>query len=224
MVTSAFPAASRRPLARHRRRGGFNMLEVTISTLLVGVLLTASMTTAGTLIRRHGLRAQDDVKMALAHDLLCEVNQAFFSDPDNTQTTLGPEFGEADASRRRFDDVDDYDGWSEAVIQDKLGNPVSGFDGYQRSVQVVYARLSDPSLTSSVPTDLKRITIQVLGPNQETATLIALRSRRGAADLIPAVQSTYVRGVGIHLEAEQASHSLRSGTRLLNQISVGNSP
>ena len=74
MVTFAL---STRPACRSPRRpqrGGFNMLEVTISTLLVGVLLTASMTTAGALIRRHGLRAQDDVKMALAHDLLCEVN------------------------------------------------------------------------------------------------------------------------------------------------------
>lgn len=224
MVTFALSTRPTCRSARRQRRGGFNMLEVTISTLLVGVLLTASMTTAGALIRRHGLRAQDDVKMALAHDLLCEVNQALFSDPDHTQSTLGPEFGEVEANRRKFDDVDDYDGWTESVVQDKLGNPATGFAGYQRSVQVVYARLSDPNLTSTVPTDLKRITVQVVGPNQETATLVGLRSRRGAADLIPAVQSTYVRGVQIQLQADQASHPLRSGSRLLNQVSVGNSP
>ncbi|WP_157609774.1 hypothetical protein [Roseimaritima ulvae] len=213
-----------RSATRARRRAGFNMLEVTISTLLVGVLLTGAMTTAGALIRRHGLRAQDDVKMGLAHDLLCEVNQTFFSDPDNTHTTLGPEFGEAEDTRRKFDDVDDYDGWTESVIQDKLGNPAEGFAGFQRSVQVVYARLSDPALDSSVPTDLKRITVRVVGPDQQTATLTGLRSRRGAADLIPGVQSTYVRGVQIRLEAQQASHPLRSGSRLLNQVSVGTDP
>lgn len=202
-------------------RGGFNMLEVTISTLLVSVLLTTSMTTTGVLIRRNGMRAQSDVKMSLAHDLLSEMSQASFTDSDRTQTSLGPEYGEASGNRSRFDDIDDYDQWSEMQIQDKMGSPIAGLTGYRRSVRVQYVRLMDPEVISSLATDLKRITIEVSGPDSDMTQLIALRSRCGALDVMPGVQSTFVRSVRMRLDADQSSHAIHSGAGLLNQPTVG---
>lgn len=211
------PAAG---FGRRRRRAGFSMLEVTLSTLLVGVLLTVSMSTAGVLIRRHGLRAQADVKMALAHDLLGEMEQVFFTDPDRTQSDLGPEFGETGEGRRRFDDIDDYDGWQAAVVQDKNGAPLVGFEGYRRSVEVRYVRLSDPAEVNAVATDLKRIVVTVTGPDGQAIRLTALRSRRGGADQMPGVRATFVRSVQMELSDSKASHPVRSGVGLLNQVTV----
>jgi len=211
------------PLKTPRRRG-FSMMEVTISTILVGLLLTGSMVTTGSLILRHGLRTQQDRKALLAHDLLTEMSQVSFADPDSTQPGLGPEFGEAGETRIGFDDIDDYDDWQEATVQGKSGQPLAGQDGYQRRVKVQYVSLVQPDKVSPVPTDLKRIAIEVEGPDQQVFSLVRLRGRRGVLEVVPGVESTFVRGVQVRLRADPASPSLYTGTGLLNPVAVGETP
>lgn len=206
-----------------RRRRGFNLLEVTISTLLVGFLLIGSMNTTGSLIRKHGIRAQNDVKLALAQDLLSEIQQAAFEDPEGG-TGFGIDWGERSDRRSDFDDVDDYHNWNEAVIQDRDGQALAGYTGYSRSVVVEPVRLDDPSIVSSSSIDLKRVTVSVTGPDQTTQTMVALRSRFGPLDIEPGVISSYVRSVHIRLERDGASHPLDAGTAILNQVATEETP
>lgn len=199
------------------KRRGFNLLEVTISTLLVGILLIGSMNTTGTLIQRHGVRAQNDVKLALAHDLLSEVQQAAFEDPEGG-TGFGVDWGESSGERSDFDDVDDYHNWNENIIQDRSGQTLSGYAGYSRSIVVEPVRLDDSSVVSSSSTDLKRITVSVKGPDGAIQTMVALRSRFGPIDVEPGVLSSYVRSIHVRLELDDASSPLDSGTAILNQV------
>lgn len=203
-----------------RTRRAFNLLEVTLSTVLIGVLLVGSMTTTGALIRRNGMRAQADVKTSLAHDLLAEMTQTFFMDPQATSATLGTEDNESTFSRAQFDDIDDYHDWSATPPQSKDGTVISGRDGYTRSVDVRYVSLLDPAVASPIASTLKRITITVTGPDGEIATVTSLRSLRGAHDTLPAVESTYVRAIQIRLDTDQSSEPLQSGTAILNQVVV----
>lgn len=199
------------------RRRGFNLLEVTISTLLVGILLVGSMNTTGSLIRRHGVRAQSDVKLALAHDLLSEVQQAAFEDPEGGMG-FGVDWGESSGERSDFDDVDDYHKWNESAIEDRSGQALSGYAGYSRSVTVEPVRIDDPSVVSSSSMDLKRITVSVKGPDGAIQTMVALRSRFGPIDVEPGVLSSYVRSIHVRLELDDASSPLDSGTAILNQV------
>lgn len=209
---------------RTRTRSGFNLLEVTVSTLLVGILLTGSMTTVAALIGRHGRRASDEVRVALAHDLMSEILQAAFTDADDVAASWGPEPAESTSSRSDFDDIDDYDGWGESVIQGKDGMPLGGYDGYHRSVTVHPVSILDPAVVSPVATDLNRIMVEVIGPNGQSTSLVALRGRHSPFDVEPGIQSTYVRAVGLRLEMEDASSSVHSATGVLNQMPVEQSP
>lgn len=205
-------------------RPGFSLLEVTVSTLLVGILLTGSLTTVAALIGRHGRRAHDDVRVALAHDLISEIQQAAFADLDDAAATWGPEPAEGAFSRRDFDDLDDYDGWTESIIQLKDGTTLAGYDGYQRSVIVHPVSVLDPAVVSPVPTDLNRITVQVTAPNGQRTSLVALRSRHSPFDVEPGIRSTYVRAVSLQLQMDGASSSVNSAVGVLNQMPVEDAP
>jgi hypothetical protein len=58
------------------------------------------------------------VALGLADDLMSEILQLPYSDPDSTPT-MGAETGETTGTRYAFDDVDDYHGWSEQPPQPK---------------------------------------------------------------------------------------------------------
>lgn len=208
---------ARRSLLRSRR--AFNLLEVTLSTLLVGILLVGSMNTTGSLIRKHGIRAQDDVKLALAHDLLSEIQQAAFEDPEGG-TGFGVDWGEVSSQRSTFDDIDDYDNWSENPIQDRSGEPLAGYSAYRRSAVVETVRLDNPTVVSASSTDLKRVTVSVTGPDGVTQTMVALRSRFSPLDVEPGILSSYIRSIHVRLELDDASHPVDSGTAILNQLAT----
>jgi hypothetical protein len=75
--------------------------------------------------------------------------------------SLGPESGEA---RLAFDDIDDYNGYSESPPKAQDGQAVEGFAEFTRSVQVYYVRggsTGDYATQESVVTNFKKIIIRV---------------------------------------------------------------
>lgn len=70
---------------------------------------------------------------------------------------LGPDAGETALSKTTFNDVDDFQGWSESPPQDPVGRALSGFSRYKRTVTVQYV---DSSLAASgSATDYKLVTV-----------------------------------------------------------------
>ena len=114
-----------KPLAR-----GFSLIEliffiVVVSVALAGVLQVMQVTTrasADPLVRKQAL--------ALAESILQEVLQKAYTDPD-------PLVSSGESTRATFDDVDDYNGRSNAIFTDLP----AGLSAYAISIAVTPATL-----------------------------------------------------------------------------------
>lgn len=80
-----------------------------------------------------GLALQRDLQSAslLSEDLMNEIRSRRYGDPQSP-TNFGPE----EAWRRDFDDVDDYDGWSESPPQTIEGVVMTNYSGFTQQVFV----------------------------------------------------------------------------------------
>jgi hypothetical protein len=109
---------------------------------------------------------------ALASDLMEEVLSKSWDEnatavgpiSDGLKTlpaSLGPESGE---TRPAFDDIDDYNGYSESPPKVQDGQVLADFAEFTRSVQVYYVRggsSGDYTTQQSVVTNFKKIIIRV---------------------------------------------------------------
>jgi len=161
-----------RPPAR-----GFTLIEAVISILLVSVMLVAALNTVGA-SRLSQMKTTDQSRgQLLAEDLMAEILDQPYEDPINPSQfgQLGRE-NESGGIRTDWNDVDDYDGWSGSPPQDKTGNVIPGFNGWSRQVSVQWANSSNLIQTSSFPTGIKRIEVQVKQGDLVVASLTAIRT------------------------------------------------
>ena len=182
-------------------RPGFTLVEAVISMLIVGLMLVAALSTLGASARAQHFQASRGRGFTLARDLLTEVLQAAYDDPEDPGNGIDQDSGESGVDRGDYDDVDDYDGWSGSPLEHKDATHVPDAAGWQRQVTVTYAdpvTLASTGTTSD--TGLKFITVTATGPGGEVTTLQGLRSRHGAGEQPPQVDTTYVTWVGVELE------------------------
>ena len=201
---------------RHRRRGG-TLVEVMISALIVGVLIVPTLRMLGSVAMSYSRRGNQDLAQKLAEDLLSEIMQSRFADPDIDLRVFGPEPDEATVDRSQFDDVDDYHNRIEQPPQRKDGSPLNQFAAFRREVTVVYVDPSDPDVVSGSPTALKRIQVLV-DHNGQVSTVHGLRAATGVLEIQPGTAATCVRHVGIDLGLETTNSPLVSGSEILNQF------
>ncbi len=87
---------------------------------------------------------------------------------------------EGESSRTAFDDVDDYNGYSDGVpgepLQNELGEDISsGFTGFSRTVTVAFDK--PPGAPAGIPVnDYKKITVQVTIPTGDTIGFTAVKT------------------------------------------------
>ena len=156
----------------------FTLIEAVTSTLIVGILLSAALTAASSsaVAQYH---ASDRARgRFLGEALMSEILSQQYIDPGSSPT-FGPEVGEATspASRVNFNDVDDYNNWTESPPQNKDGTVIPNFTGWTRTVSVCWvspADLTTPVLTSD--TNVKRITVTVLHTRVPVATSVGVKS------------------------------------------------
>lgn len=135
---------------------GFSLIEliffiVIVSVALAGVLQVMQLTTrasADPIVRKQAL--------ALAESVLQEVLQKAYTDPDPLVST-------GETSRDTFDDVDDYNGRTQATFTDLP----AGLSGYAIAIVVAPATLGTLAV--------KRVTVTVT----RGAESIALQGYRG---------------------------------------------
>jgi len=162
----------------HAFRRGLSLVEVAISIVIVGGVLTASLTTVahskmGLLNMGHGARG-----ILLAQQLMTEILQTEYEEPDDTPG-WGRESSESGGDRAERDDVDDYDGWSSSPPEYKDGTEIPNLDGWERQVTVRWVQPSDLTQTAISDTGIKRITVTVTHDGVPVADLTAIRT--GAA-------------------------------------------
>ena len=170
-----------------RRRAGVSLVEVVVSTFIIGVLMIAALRSLGASVRSSHRLVRSTKSNQLAHDLLSEILELSYEDPDGSAT-----FGrEADESliviRAELDDVDDFQPWIENPPVDGEGNALTGFDNsWQREVTVVYADPEDLTARLDSDSGIKRIDVIIKYKGTQIAKATGFQTKAWI-DMIPEV-------------------------------------
>ena len=175
--------------ARFRRRvavrRGVSLVEVAVATLIMGLLMVGAMRAFRQSIHSSETTADYGRAAWLANDLMAEVLQTGYLEPQDTPQ-FGLELGESAGDRSAYDDVDDYDDWDSTPPEDSSGAPLANYTAYRRKVIVSHV---DPNSLSTVLTDsndqgVKRITVEVYRNGALQTQLVSLQTL-GWVNMIP---------------------------------------
>ncbi len=165
-------------MMERRRQSGFSLVEAAIAVALVGVTAVGALTAAANSATRRSDVAARAQAAVLAEELAGEVAGLAYEDPQVGSSTLGPDAGETAVNRSRFDDVDDYNGWTEKGPTDKAGAAISGAESFTRTVTVQWVLGSSPSTTSVTETGAKLVTVTVSRSERAAATVRLVRTKK----------------------------------------------
>jgi len=198
-----------KPIVTVFRRAAFTLLETVLSVLIVGVMLTAALQTIGVCARTSVLQQQQCQATALAEQLLSEIVQCRYADPN---TDVGE-------TRSTWDDLSDYDGLNENPPTSRGGAPLAGYTGWQRSVQVHYVDPANPGTQVGSDAGLKRVIVTVVSPAGKTTTLTGLRSSNSQYERQPPTRTTYSSWVDVTVQVgSDAGAESVAGANLINRV------
>lgn len=201
------------------QRSGVTLVEVAVSTVLVGVVLVAALETVGSSMRAARLGSESTDGHAIAERLMAEVLAHPYEDPDGNTNSIGPEDDEtlAIAERLNYDDVDDYHGWVQNGFSRRDGFAISELAGWQCRVEVVYAA-AEPSAATLVDVGddqgVKRVTVRCISPTGVETTLTALRTHYGPLEGTTPLDAS--RSTAIGVEISTSGQSLTKAAALVN--------
>jgi prepilin-type N-terminal cleavage/methylation domain-containing protein len=163
-------------------RRGFTLVEAVLSTAVVGVMLVAATHAAGIVATSRTLAAERARGQQLALDLLNEIMDRPYRDPDSALAILGTDVGDSLApGRLKFDDIDDYQGYIDAPPTSQEGAAIPGLAHWSRSVRVVYL---EPGLSrvlavqgDASDTGAKLIHVSVFFRGKPVTRVQAIRTR-----------------------------------------------
>ncbi len=147
---------------RITRRGcqGTTLIEAVTAILVLGVAIPP-LVGLFTEVASHSADATyQTVGLGYAEALMEEIVSKEFEDPDGAQGSFGTE----EAGRSGYDDIDDYDGFSNSPPQRLDGTSLDDYGGFTRSVVVENVLDTDPDPSSPEgdgSTALKRIRVTV---------------------------------------------------------------
>ncbi len=199
-------------------RRGMSLTEVVVSTLLVGTVVVGSLATLGTSVRTQAAANDFITGPLLAEALLGEIMSMPFNDPEDGGGSIGTNAGESSAVRGDFDDVDDYDGWSPAAIQDRQGNALTRYAGWTRGARVKWADRINGNEWFLYNTGLKRIRVQVTAPDGTVTTRFGFRSVDGSLEQPDTVDKTVVTQVETTLTVGGPTDPAYGVTNLMNHV------
>jgi type II secretory pathway pseudopilin PulG len=198
--------------------GGFTQVEVVVSSLIVGVVLVGAMQVLGGATRTNRAAANRLEPPGLAHQLMGEILALPYEDPQQPGGPIGLETGESNTSRADFDDLDDYHLWNKSSPQYQDGTPVPNSSGWRRQVWVEHF---DPATgtTGSTETGIKSVRIQVTSPGGTSTQIRALRSKWGALQQPPTIDSQVVTFLDAQLQIGGNSEPAFATIHLKNHAS-----
>ncbi|MDB5296112.1 MAG: hypothetical protein JWO31_2095 [Phycisphaerales bacterium] len=170
------------------------------SIVVMSTLLLAALGTVGAAARGRAAQRDSALGMSLARQLLAEILQTRYRD------LVNPVFGvEAGETRATYDDVDDYDNFSENSASFADGTVVPGGTGWKRKVKVDWVTPADPTAKSTTDQGLKRVVVTVTSPGGKVTALTALRSNDDGYEHTPGSQVTYTCHVGVSVQVGTAT-------------------
>lgn len=202
---------------KHQTRRGLTLVEVAVSTLIVGVMLVGALETLGAVFRSQRLNAARLTGPGLANELMGEILSLPYEDPEDPGGAIGTDSGESGGNRDDFDDVDDYHNWSKGDSEDKTGNTHSDYGGWERTVQVSWVNPQDIKSSLGSDSGLKLIKVTVTDPGGVATKICALRSEFSSLEQAPAADRTAVTWIGSELRLGSGS-TAHSSTQLSNHV------
>ncbi len=167
-------------------RRGLTLVESLLSMVIVGVMLTAAVSTLGAAKRGTQSTLDRDRGLLLAEDLMAEILQQAYADPAAGLGSWGVGGDESNGTRSLFEDVDDYSGWDESPPKHKDGSSIDQFSSaWRRTVSVAWVNPADFTQTQTSESYVKRITVTVKKDNRVVATLVAVRTAHTVVPLGP---------------------------------------
>ena len=168
-----------------KKSAGFTLAEVLVAVVVIVIALVPLITVLGQGVKRGKDPQKITVANFLAQDLMEEIMcKKFDEDPTNPDTTvnLGPDSGETrsgNPTTRNYDDVDDYDGYTETPPKEVDGTVMTDYTGYTRSVVVDYVSETNLDLVSTAITRFKRVSVTVSWTSGGVAQSVVLRELKG---------------------------------------------
>ena len=166
------------------RAKGMTLIELIVFIVIVSVGLAGVLAVFNTSVTRSADPLVRKQALVVAEALLHEIMQKNFINDPADQNNTGPTYGctpftspvrcqaNNPVDRQNYNDVDDFNGFSQSVITELDGTtPVAGLSGYSVAISVAWAALG-----SITPNNAKRITVTVSGRG-ESITLIGYRTR-----------------------------------------------
>ncbi len=203
---------------RNMNRNATSLVEVVSSSLLVGLLVVGSVSLLGASVRTKAVSSTLVDGPLLAEGLLAEIIALPYLDPEDDSGANSTNAGEASVTREDFDDVGDYHNWSTTTVQDRTGNALPEYTGWRRSVTVFWAERINGNVWLAYDTGLKRITVTVTAPDSTVTTRIGLRSKDGALEQAPTVDTTVVSLIETSLSVGTPAQTARGVTNLINHV------
>ncbi len=151
----------------HLLRRGVTLVEVVVSSLLVGLVLVTSMR-ATTMVHSSTVAADDSMELSVAAEsILEELRGLAYAEPIGS-SSIGIDEGEVQASRATWDDVDDAASYSVSGYVQRNGQVVAGGENWTCSIRCVWV---DPTTLTACTEDrgLKKVEVQVISSNGRRA-------------------------------------------------------
>ncbi|MEO2013245.1 MAG: hypothetical protein ABGZ53_02640, partial [Fuerstiella sp.] len=158
------------------KRRGITLIEVSVSSVLVGMIVVTSLKCLAMSVHTSGAAVNRTQANLLAEDLMEEILEQDYSDPDDTPV-FGIETAESTSVRADWDDVDDYDGWSASPPQNVDGDSIENAK-WKRLVTVQHVRVSNLNtvLNDSNDKGVKRIIVSVEYDGETVVELTAIQT------------------------------------------------
>lgn len=162
---------------------GFILIEASITYIVLSLALVALVPMFILSLRAN--KASEKVAAAtyLSQELLEEVRLHRWDEATPRPavhiaagSAIGLDAGESAVDKRTFDDIDDFNGWTESPPQDPVMRALPAFQAYSRSVT---ARYLDSSFNpSGAPTELKQVTVCTSAPKMNPVCLDTILANR----------------------------------------------
>jgi MSHA pilin protein MshD len=141
-----------------------------------GLTLIEVVASLGAATRSADTIGNRAIAAGLADELLSEIVQQAYIDPDSSSPVFGHESGESTTLRSAFDDVDDYNGWTSSPPKYRDGTTIPNRTNWRQTVAVTWVAPANPALASVSDQGAKRVRVTIEYLNQVLADRSAIRT------------------------------------------------
>ena len=157
------------------KHGGFSLIEVLVSTVILVAVMIPMLSALGSIAKSYSQQSSSVLAASAADALLAEV--------------LG----------HSFEDIDTFNG---VVIED--GDDTPSQHRFIRTISVVFATAAEPNQLSQIPTNVKRITIEVNGSNLPVPVhVVAIKTQPSDLEMSFANDTSQIESASVTLKVDR---------------------